>query len=650
MEIILCINGQQLEARYPKLYSGSIGVLYAKFAEVDFDNTLIKAVRFKTAYSDWYTADITDGAVRVPHEVIVQGGFDIALAGYEENNGELTKFLPTNSVHIEVMENGYGAPDAPLESEGKPESYAAQVDRLVAEAAETAEAAKSAAENALTVLDKKANSADVYTKTESDDLYDNKVDKVSGKGLSTVSDIAVLAKEEAIVKNGTAATTNLPINEVVFSYENGSKSYYEFVSGEHRDSFDHPDKSVTTSKIADNAVTLDKLNDDVRNELDKKSDSETAEGTIVRTGTRLGPAGTIIEVMNLATAADELSLDNKSGIEELQAEKADKTDLAAKADEELLKKLIPKSTVSGNPIMLADHAEGVPVIDYKIYGNSVQDGTPSPENPIEIESVGELVTDEADEHYGRYKIPIDVHGKNLIPYPYYSKSGLFNELSVTVLDDGRLLIDGTPNTITAVFEVRYNAQMPVSDSYTLSLKIVSGSMSGTCYIQPWVDGVFKTRIDIGGSRTYQWNGVLNRIALFMQTDCVFDNCTVEFQLEKGETATDYEPYYTPQTYDVYADEPLRKVGDYADYVDFANQKIVRKIKVLNDTGTMTIGESLAVRETPGVEAIEAPPITVPEIAAVHINTNTEVIGNMDISYYQDINKKLIELREAIADI
>ena len=147
MEILLCIKGQQLEAHYPKLYSGSVGALYAKFSEVDFDSTLIKAVRFKTDNGDWYTADIIDGIVRVPHEVIVPGGFDIALAGYEENNGELIKFLPTNSVHIDVSENGYGEPDAPLESEGNPESYVAQVQRLVSETAKEAELAKDTVES-----------------------------------------------------------------------------------------------------------------------------------------------------------------------------------------------------------------------------------------------------------------------------------------------------------------------------------------------------------------------------------------------------------------------------------------------------------------------------------------------------------------------
>ena len=49
------------------------------------------------------------------------------------------------------------------------------------------------------------------------------------------------------------------------------------------------------------------------------------------------------------------------------------------------------------------------------------------------------------------------------------------------------------------------------------------------------------------------------------------------QLEEGETATAYEPYHAPITTNIYLDEPLRKIGDYADYIDFKKGKVIRKI-------------------------------------------------------------------------
>ena len=61
-------------------------------------------------------------------------------------------------------------------------------------------------------------------------------------------------------------------------------------------------------------------------------------------------------------------------------------------------------------------AEGVPLVMEKcvknkkmkqleVYGNSIQNGTPSPENPIEVESVGELADN------GKYKVPIIINNE-----------------------------------------------------------------------------------------------------------------------------------------------------------------------------------------------------------------------------------------------
>lgn len=43
------------------------------------------------------------------------------------------------------------------------------------------------------------------------------------------------------------------------------------------------------------------------------------------------------------------------------------------------------------------------IIDYTLYGQSVQNGTPTPDTPVDVESVGEY-----DEETGKYKIPITV--------------------------------------------------------------------------------------------------------------------------------------------------------------------------------------------------------------------------------------------------
>ena len=66
------------------------------------------------------------------------------------------------------------------------------------------------------------------------------------------------------------------------------------------------------------------------------------------------------------------------------------------------------NSAEGYPCVF-DNSKGRPLKDYKLYGKSIQDGTPSIENPIEVQSVGNLITDETSEYYGKYDIPIVVN-------------------------------------------------------------------------------------------------------------------------------------------------------------------------------------------------------------------------------------------------
>ena len=92
------------------------------------------------------------------------------------------------------------------------------------------------------------------------------------------------------------------------------------------------------------------------------------------------------------------------------------------------------------------------------------------------------------------------------------------------------------------------------------------------------------------------------LKFYESTDTVLGN----IQIELGSSATEYEPYKGSITEHIYLDEPLRKVGDYSDYIDFKNQKVVRKIEVLDDTGTKTISESFGTLAIPTEENVSLP--------------------------------------------
>jgi len=64
---------------------------------------------------------------------------------------------------------------------------------------------------------------------------------------------------------------------------------------------------------------------------------------------------------------------------------------------QLVYEAFKKLLVSGIPPLTLTKSKGVDLVDYKIYGNSLQDGTPTPEVPVEIESVGEKTVNMFDE-------------------------------------------------------------------------------------------------------------------------------------------------------------------------------------------------------------------------------------------------------------
>ena len=54
-------------------------------------------------------------------------------------------------------------------------------------------------------------------------------------------------------------------------------------------------------------------------------------------------------------------------------------------------------------------------------------------------------------------------------------------------------------------------------------------------------------------------------------------------MEEGSTSTEYESYYQSTQY-VYLDEPLRKVGDCADYIDVNTGEVVRMVGKVDQIG------------------------------------------------------------------
>ena len=100
--------------------------------------------------------------------------------------------------------------------------------------------------------------------------------------------------------------------------------------------------------------------------------------------------------------------------------------------------------LSGTP-PLSFTAKGKPLTSWGITGNTVQNGTPTPENPVEVQAVGDY-----DSETGLYRIPIVTKsdGAEPITTPIYLPTPLYS--GEVMRSHGTITrSDGTTETFTA---------------------------------------------------------------------------------------------------------------------------------------------------------------------------------------------------------
>lgn len=216
-----------------------------------------------------------------------------------------------------------------------------------------------------------------------------------------------------------------------------------------------------------------------------------------------------------------------------------------------------------------DQVEGVAVQAgglKRIVGNSVQYGTPTPNSPSEIQSVG----DRTKNLYNKATI---TEGKNLNA----NTGALYNS-------ETRSVSDYIPIVAGQTYHVDYGAGY---QSY-----INQGSSPyGTLY-----NSDFTFSSEIKTTRTTTGFYFTPAITGYARVNC-YIGMEDYLQVELGSTATSYEPYgykipvkVDNVQYNIYLDEPLRKVGNYADYIDFETSQVVRQVKKSEINGDSIFGK------------------------------------------------------------
>lgn len=210
------------------------------------------------------------------------------------------------------------------------------------------------------------------------------------------------------------------------------------------------------------------------------------------------------------------------------------------------KKRRAQKTIEGAPPLTYTAKNAGTLKNYRIYGNTVNG-----------ESVGDSVSD--GDHAGEYRVPMMVEGKNLW-------SGVVEQGSVSITGDygsntKRIRSKNIPIE-PGTYTVSTNLLIRIIQAYNDDKKI------GACIDAPY--GTYSSSFTVPAGA--------NNISIAMMK--IVDNVEVDItpsdfiwgQIEKGSEATTYESYHAPVTTPIYLPEPLKMVGDEAEYIDYAEQK------------------------------------------------------------------------------
>ncbi|MCQ2580920.1 MAG: hypothetical protein MJ164_01980 [Alphaproteobacteria bacterium] len=222
-----------------------------------------------------------------------------------------------------------------------------------------------------------------------------------------------------------------------------------------------------------------------------------------------------------------------------------------------------------------------------VTGNSIQNGTPTPTNPVEIESVGTKVGN-------KYQISVTAQGKNLY---HHNVTDILPSSYFYLNTDGTIDCFGTPTTYTGGCIMEFKVE-DIPD--VITVKDVGDSVNGQFYGNILdASGTLLGQITSGTSATvfkksdYPTMNIIRFYAAKKLNDIEMSG-TIKPTIVRGTTAaTSYAPYSEPTTTPIYLNAPLRKVGDYADVLDYKNGTITRNVgvKVFDGTENWILSET-----------------------------------------------------------
>lgn len=184
---------------------------------------------------------------------------------------------------------------------------------------------------------------------------------------------------------------------------------------------------------------------------------------------------------------------------------------------------------------------------HTIYGMSVQDGTPTPSVPVEIQSA---------------KADFRCTGKNLIPYPYYRQSGYSTQgMTGTYGDDGIITINKEARSATAHFALYSGNKVLIPNTrYKLSMSLENAN-DVSVFISVNNSDIAAIRNKASGNYDFTFttpNELLSTtlVGIYFGANDVESNCKVKVMLTLADADQTYE---VNQHTDVTTDITLRAI-------------------------------------------------------------------------------------------
>lgn len=209
-------------------------------------------------------------------------------------------------------------------------------------------------------------------------------------------------------------------------------------------------------------------------------------------------------------------------------------------------------SVEGSAVVVND-ASDLPMQGMKIFGRSTQDGTPTPDAPVEIKSVVEPV--------------VTVCGKNLL-----NMDALIDDNFVKNPDGSYTL------TKTGVGDLRFSAKadlkLPVG-VYTLSVGALSGTDTAARFVFTHVDNhEVSHSVTPTTPKIVTVENAVKKVSLYISTSLPDGTYVTmsDVMLEVGSKATAYEPYKAFQTVELTHTLPGIPVTSSGNYTDSDGQQ------------------------------------------------------------------------------